>query len=110
LYVITVEETLTFDYRLYVEKLTPSGGVQHPHPLVFFHGGAVSGVTWLNTPDGRRGFASYFLEQGYQVYLLVSKARPHPVFMDQLCYERTPGICLNLNITVTSMEYIAHRY
>lgn len=32
----------------------------------------MSGVTWLNTPDGRKGFASYFLEQGYQVYLLVS--------------------------------------
>ncbi|KAI0146788.1 Alpha/Beta hydrolase protein [Pestalotiopsis sp. NC0098] len=56
--------------QLYVEKLTPSGGVKHAHPLVFFHGGAVSGVTWLNTPDGRRGFASYFLDQGYQVYLL----------------------------------------
>ncbi|KAI0125596.1 Alpha/Beta hydrolase protein [Xylariales sp. AK1849] len=56
--------------QLYVEKLTPTWGVRHTHPLVFFHGGAVSGVTWLNTPDNRKGFASYFIEQGYQVYLM----------------------------------------
>ncbi|KAH8676146.1 Alpha/Beta hydrolase protein [Xylariales sp. PMI_506] len=56
--------------QLYVEKLTPVGGPRHPHPLVFFHGGAVSGVTWLNTPDNRMGIASYFIQQGYQVYLM----------------------------------------
>ncbi|KAH6642243.1 Alpha/Beta hydrolase protein [Boeremia exigua] len=60
---------LTVD-QLYVEKLTPSVGVTQPRPLVFFHGGAVSGTTWLNTPDGRQGLAGFFLEQGYQVYLL----------------------------------------
>lgn len=26
--------------------------------------------TWLNTPDNRKGFASYFIEQGYLVYLV----------------------------------------
>ena len=60
---------LTVD-QLYVEKLTPSVGVSQAKPLVFFHGGAVSGMTWLNTPDGRKGFAGYFLEHGYQVYLV----------------------------------------
>ena len=28
----------------YVEELTPAGGVKHPYPIVFFHGGGVSGV------------------------------------------------------------------
>lgn len=56
--------------QVYVEKLTPAGGVVHDKPLVFFHGGAVSGVQWLNTPDNRKGFASYFLDQGYLVYLV----------------------------------------
>ena len=60
---------LTID-QLYIEKLTPSDGVTQPKPLVFFHGGAVSGTTWLNTPDGRKGFATYFLDHGYQVYIL----------------------------------------
>lgn len=26
--------------------------------------------TWLNTPDNRKGFASYFIDQGYLVYLI----------------------------------------
>ncbi|KAK8113644.1 secreted lipase [Apiospora kogelbergensis] len=56
--------------QVYVEKLTPSCGVKQLHPLVFFHGGANSAVTWLNTPDNRKGFASYFLEKGYMVYLV----------------------------------------
>lgn len=56
--------------QLYVEKLSPLGGATHPHPLVFFHGGGFSGTTWLNTPDNRPGFASYFVGQGYQVYLV----------------------------------------
>lgn len=26
--------------------------------------------TWLNTPDNRKGFASYFIDQGYLIYLI----------------------------------------
>ncbi|GJD04318.1 hypothetical protein ColKHC_13143 [Colletotrichum higginsianum] len=55
--------------QLYVEKLTPLIKLR-PTPLVFIHGGGVSGTTWLNTPDNRPGWATYFLKQGYQVYLI----------------------------------------
>lgn len=55
--------------QLYVEKLTPILKFR-PTPLVFIHGGGVSGTTWLNTPDNRPGWATYFLKQGYQVYLI----------------------------------------
>lgn len=65
----TTSGNITAD-QLYVEKLTPAQGVRQSKPIVFFHGGAVSGVQWLNTPDNRKGFASYFLDQGYMVYLL----------------------------------------
>ena len=41
--------------QLYVEKLTPAA-VTQPKPVVFFHGGGTSGVSWLNTPDNRKGF------------------------------------------------------
>ena len=30
--------------KQYVEELTPAGGVKHPYPLVFFHGGGDTGV------------------------------------------------------------------
>ncbi|KAJ1334210.1 alpha/beta fold hydrolase [Microdochium nivale] len=57
--------------QLHVEKLTPAAGARQPKPIVFFHGGGgFTGATWLNTPDNRRGFAAWFLKQGYQVYLV----------------------------------------
>ena len=56
--------------QIYVEKLTPAGGVDKPHPLVFIAAGIPSGTVWLNTPDNRKGWASWFLDQGYQVYIL----------------------------------------
>ncbi len=30
--------------QVYVEKLVPSAGINKPHPLVFLHGGGISGV------------------------------------------------------------------
>ncbi|CAO1597444.1 hypothetical protein XANCAGTX0491_001250 [Xanthoria calcicola] len=57
--------------QVYVEKLTPiSSRRRSPYPLVFFHGGGYSGTACLQTPDGRQGIASYFLQRGYQVYLI----------------------------------------
>ena len=57
--------------QLYVEKLIPTGGgVKQPCPLVFFHGGGSAGTVWLQTPDNRKGWASYFLDRGYAVYIV----------------------------------------
>ncbi|KAH8688048.1 Alpha/Beta hydrolase protein [Phaeosphaeriaceae sp. PMI808] len=60
---------LTVD-QIYVEKLSPISGSRQPHPLLFFHGGGTSAVSWLNTPDNRKGWASYFVNKGYHVYLV----------------------------------------
>ncbi|KAK3176267.1 hypothetical protein OEA41_007590 [Lepraria neglecta] len=54
----------------YVEELIPAAGAKHPYPIVFFHGGGISGAQWLNKDDGNAGWASYFLNQGYVVYIL----------------------------------------
>ncbi|KAF2125528.1 alpha/beta-hydrolase [Dothidotthia symphoricarpi CBS 119687] len=62
---------LTAD-KLYVEKITPSRGPYQSKPLVFSHGGGCTGATWLNTPDNRKGFAAYFVEKGYTVYIVDS--------------------------------------
>ncbi|KAA8644968.1 hypothetical protein EYZ11_004483 [Aspergillus tanneri] len=69
-YVQNADGDHLFSDQMYVEKLTPSGGVSKPHPVVFIHGQAQTGTNWLNKPDGGRGWASYFLEQGYECYLL----------------------------------------
>ncbi|KAI9720949.1 MAG: hypothetical protein M1835_004019, partial [Candelina submexicana] len=59
-----------FTGQLYVEQLTPATGDKKPYPIVFFHGAGINGATFLNTPDNRRGWASYFIEHGYEVFLL----------------------------------------
>lgn len=34
----------------YFEQLTPAGGVKHPYPLIFIHGGGISGTVSLGKP------------------------------------------------------------
>jgi pimeloyl-ACP methyl ester carboxylesterase len=55
--------------QMYVEHWIPSD-VRHPFPVVLIHGGYGQGSDWFTTPDGKRGWASLFLEQGYKVYVI----------------------------------------
>lgn len=54
---------------MYVEELKP-GKVTEEFPIVFWPGTGSTGACWVTTPDGRPGWASYFLGQGYTVYLV----------------------------------------
>ncbi len=60
--------------QMYVEALRPAR-VSHRFPLVFFHGAGQTATNWMGTPDGRAGWADYFLNQGYIVYLVDQPAR-----------------------------------
>jgi len=60
--------------QMYVEALTPTRARQ-PYPLVLFHGAGQTATNWLATPDGRPGWAEYFVGQGYRVYLIDQPAR-----------------------------------
>ena len=55
--------------QMYVEHWIPRE-VRHPYPVVLIHGGYGQGSDWISTPDGRRGWATLLLEQGYKVYVL----------------------------------------
>ncbi len=55
--------------QMYVEHWIPTE-VRHPYPIVLIHGGYGQGSDWIGTPDGRRGWATLLLEQGYKVYVL----------------------------------------
>lgn len=37
-------------------------------PLLMWHGGGLTGVTYETTPDGREGWLNYFLRRGWAVY------------------------------------------
>jgi pimeloyl-ACP methyl ester carboxylesterase len=61
--------TMCNGMQMYVEHWIPRE-VRHPYPVVLIHGGYGQGSDWISTPDGHRGWATLFLEQGYQVYVL----------------------------------------
>src|SRR5882672_12853816 len=67
--------------QVYVEVLAPKD-VRRPHPLVLIHGAGQTATNWMGTPDGRKGWAEYFVEQGYVVYMIDQPMRgrsaPHP--------------------------------
>lgn len=52
-------------YVQYVKLANPKGKV----PLLLWHGGGLSGVTWETKPDGKPGWQQYFLNAGYDVYV-----------------------------------------
>ena len=44
--------------------------VTQPYPLILVHGGAMQGTEWLDTPDGRPGWAQRFVEAGYAIFVV----------------------------------------
>jgi pimeloyl-ACP methyl ester carboxylesterase len=78
--------------QVYVEHWIPAS-VRHPFPVVLIHGGYGQGTDWISTPDGRRGWASQFLEQGYRVYVVDRPGQgrnPHQPFVHGLYDAQAP--------------------
>ncbi|KAH7353188.1 hypothetical protein B0T11DRAFT_300365, partial [Plectosphaerella cucumerina] len=59
-----------FRDQMYVERLVPASGVTQGTPIVFIHGQAQTGSNFLNKPDGGQGWASQFIRQGYELYIV----------------------------------------
>jgi len=53
----------------------------HPYPIVMVHGGGQTGSGWISTPDGRDGWATYFLRHGYAVYVVDQVARGRSAYI-----------------------------
>ncbi|KAK2055638.1 alpha/beta-hydrolase [Colletotrichum caudatum] len=70
-----------FRDQMYVEKLLPGLGVSQSTPIVLIHGQAQTGSNFLNKPDGGRGWASHFVEQGYEVYIVDQTLRGRSAWM-----------------------------
>lgn len=62
------------DGQMFVEAYVPAEPTQ-PYPIILFHGAGQTNLNWLITPDGRKGWADYFVEQGYTVYLAEQPSR-----------------------------------
>src|SRR5215472_5471125 len=55
--------------QMYVEVRIPANKTK-PYPIIMVHGGTMSGTNFTGTPDGREGWAQYFVRQGYAVYVV----------------------------------------
>src|SRR5947207_629799 len=53
--------------QMYVQYFLP-GNEKGAYPLLLWHGGGLTGVTYETTPDGRDGCLKYFLCNGWAVY------------------------------------------
>jgi pimeloyl-ACP methyl ester carboxylesterase len=52
-------------YVQYVKLAQPKAKV----PILLWHGGGLTGVTWETKPDGKPGWQQFFLNAGYDVYV-----------------------------------------
>ena len=75
--------------QMYVQYQIPAE-LKHPFPIVLVHGGDQTGSGWLSTPDGRPGWAQYFLRLGYSVYVVDQVARGRSSFVPDV-YGETSG-------------------
>ena len=65
--------------QMYAEYWIPRR-LRCPYPVVMIHGNWQTGTNFTGTPDGREGWAQYFLRQGFAVYVVDQVARgrsPH---------------------------------
>src|SRR5215469_323129 len=60
--------------QLYAEFQIPARRT-HPWPIVMIHGGNQTGTNFTGTPDGREGWAQFFLRDGYAVYVVDQPGR-----------------------------------
>ena len=66
--------------QMYVEVRVPANRTK-PYPIIMVHGGTMSGTNYTGTPDGREGWAQYFVRQGYAVYVVDQPGRGRSGFL-----------------------------
>jgi pimeloyl-ACP methyl ester carboxylesterase len=89
--------------QLYAEFQIPSHQA-HPYPVVMIHGGSQTGANFTQTPDGREGWAQYFLRQGYAVYIVDQPGRGKAAYQPDLYGQATKLDIENLEQRFTATE------
>jgi pimeloyl-ACP methyl ester carboxylesterase len=58
--------------------------VTQPYPIVLVHGGGGQGLDYLTTPDGRPGWSTLLVEQGWVVYVVDRPGHGRSAFIPEL--------------------------
>lgn len=97
----TVNGRQVLSGQLYAEFQIP-GKQSHPWPIVMIHGGAQSGTNFTGTPDGREGWAQFFLRQGYAIYVVDQPGRGRAAYQADVYGPAAP-----LNLETTERQFAA---
>ena len=97
----TVNGRQVMSGQLYAEFQIP-GKQTHPWPIVMVHGGSQSGTNFTGTPDGREGWAQFFLRRGYAVYVVDQPGRGRAAYEGDLYGPPAP-----LNLETTQRQFAA---
>jgi pimeloyl-ACP methyl ester carboxylesterase len=77
--------------QMYVQFQVPKGSA-NKIPIVLVHGGVLSGKTWEDTPDGRMGWAEYFVRKHHAVYVPDQPSRARSGFDPTIINEVHLGV------------------
>ncbi len=86
----TVKDAKVMAGQMYAEFQIPAHR-RSPYPIVMVHGGSQSGTNFTGTPDGREGWAQFFLRQGYAVYVVDQVGRGRSAYQEETYGPATPA-------------------
>jgi pimeloyl-ACP methyl ester carboxylesterase len=87
--------------QMYVEYWIPQT-LRHPDPIVMIHGGSQTGTNFTGTPDGREGWAQYFVRRGHAVYVADQVARGRSAHFSQ-----SQGPVAQADLARTEQRFVA---
>ena len=100
--------------QMYVHFRIPANAANRP-PIVMVHGGGLTGASYETTPDGREGWATYFVRKGYPVYVVDFPGRGRagfdPTAINQAKFEDDVGLLpASVNRTSAERAWVVFRF
>jgi pimeloyl-ACP methyl ester carboxylesterase len=90
--------------QMYVEYQIPAH-LKSDVPIVLFSGNGQSGLNYTGTPDGREGWAQFFLRAGYRVYILDQPSRARSAHLPETGdLQAIPARFVESRITATRLS------
>jgi pimeloyl-ACP methyl ester carboxylesterase len=83
-------------------------------PIIFVHGGGLTGMSWETTPDGREGWATYFTREGFDTYVVDLPGRGRSGFnvtpLNQAKVHNNPALQPSIPRTGIETAWVTFRF
>ena len=74
--------------------------VTQPYPIVLVHGGGGQGLDYLGTPDGRPGWSTLLVEQGWVVYVVDRPGHGRSPYIPEALGPMAPPLPIEILLTI----------